>query len=103
MNKQKTKIIAYDSNGHIVYTAVTRVNIFTQLLLDEVYYTNVKGYNKNCDICVCAFNAKHLNRILDLITTDTYYQSCRGCDNFKLCLSGEDKKPCKRGIIGYEG
>lgn len=100
MNKQKTKIIAYDGNGNVVYSAVTSINMFTQLLLDEIYYTNVKGYNKDCNLCVCTFNVKHLNRVLNLITTDPYYMGCRGCNNFKLCLCGDNKNPCERGLIG---
>lgn len=100
MEHQKTKIIAYDSDGNIIYTAVTRVNIFTQLILNDLYYTEVKGCNKNAQMCVCAFNAKHINRVLDIITTDPYYTCCRHCERFRQCLTFEYRGECDRGLIG---
>lgn len=93
MKKPKaTKLVAYCSNGQIDYIAYVNINIFTYTILAQVYYTDVKKG-------VCTFNTKYTSDVLEIITTDPYYNECRHCNKFLDCLCG-DTSNCERGLIG---
>lgn len=90
--KDKTALIGYDKGGNRVFTCYVSINIFTYIILEQVYYTKTGGG-------VVAFNTHYLYDILDIVTTDPYYQCCRHCERFKECLTGEYNGECERGYI----
>lgn len=93
MKLKETLLIGYADNGAQRFKVYVKINIFTYTILGQVYYTKTKSG-------VVTFNARFTSDVLEIVTTDPYYQGCRHCEHFKHCLTREYNGECARGLIG---